>query len=43
MRELPITMYQFEKPFIMDDSATRKELGLKPTPWKEVLAKTVGK
>jgi nucleoside-diphosphate-sugar epimerase len=43
MRELPITMYQFEKPFLMDDSATRKELGLRPTPWKEVLAKTVRK
>jgi nucleoside-diphosphate-sugar epimerase len=43
MRELPITMYQFEQPFVMDDSATRKELVLTPTPWKEVLAKTVGK
>jgi hypothetical protein len=36
-------MYQFEQPFVMDDSATRKELGVTPTPWKEVLAKTVGK
>jgi nucleoside-diphosphate-sugar epimerase len=43
MRELPITLYQFEKPFVMDDSATRKELGLKPTPWSAVLKATVGK
>jgi hypothetical protein len=43
MRELPITLYQFEKPFVMDDTATRKELGLKPTPLSAVLKATVGK
>ena len=32
-----------EKPFVMDDAATRKELGLKPTPWSAVLKATVGK
>jgi nucleoside-diphosphate-sugar epimerase len=37
MRELPITLYQFEKSFVMDDTATRKELGLQPTPWSAVL------
>lgn len=41
MRELPITLYQFEKSFVMDDTATRKELGLKPTPWSAVLKATV--
>lgn len=43
MREVLITMYQFEQPFIIDDSATRNELGLAPTPWGEVLQATVAK
>jgi nucleoside-diphosphate-sugar epimerase len=41
MREVLITMYQLEQPFIIDDSATRNELGLAPTPWREVLHATV--
>ncbi len=43
MREVLITMYQFEQPFIIDDTATRRELGLAPTQWEEVLQATVGK
>ena len=43
MREVLITMYQFEQPFIIDDTATRKELGLAPTRWEEVLQATVVK
>ncbi len=38
MRELPKTMYQFQVPFIIDDSETRRELGVEPTPWPDVLA-----
>ena len=43
MREVLITMYQFEQPFIIDDTATRRELGLAPTRWEEVLQATVVK
>jgi nucleoside-diphosphate-sugar epimerase len=41
IRELPITSYQFEMPFIIDDVETREELGLTPTPWREALAATI--
>jgi nucleoside-diphosphate-sugar epimerase len=41
IRELPTTKYQFMKPFTIDDSATRRELGLQPTPWNEVLSATI--
>jgi nucleoside-diphosphate-sugar epimerase len=41
MREVLITMYQFEHPFVIDDAATRKELGITPTPWNKVLRATV--
>jgi nucleoside-diphosphate-sugar epimerase len=40
-RELPKTLYQFEAPFIMDDHDTRELLGLQPTPWFEVLRRTL--
>ncbi len=43
MREVLITMYQLEQPFIIDDTATRRELGLAPTRWEEVLQATVAK
>jgi nucleoside-diphosphate-sugar epimerase len=42
MRELPTTLYQFERPFVIDDADTREELGLQPTPWAEVMAACVG-
>ena len=41
IRELPHTMYQFEVPFVIDDSATRSSLGLEPTAWAEVLRATL--
>ena len=41
VRELRHTRYQFDAPFIIDDAATRSELGLVPTPWAEVLRATV--
>lgn len=37
MRELPEVLYQFERPFVIDDTDTRQSLGLEPTPWPEVL------
>jgi nucleoside-diphosphate-sugar epimerase len=41
VRELPKTLYQFEAPFIIDDSETRTTFGLEPTPWDEVLQSTI--
>lgn len=41
VRELPKTMYQFEAPFVIDDTSTREILGLEPTPWHDVLCTTV--
>ncbi len=40
-REIPKTLYQFESPFVIDDSETREVLGLMPTPWFEVLRRTL--
>jgi nucleoside-diphosphate-sugar epimerase len=37
IRELPEVLYQFERPFVIDDAETRAVLGLEPTPWPEVL------
>ena len=36
VRELEETRYQFVRPFVLDSSATERELGLAPTPWDEV-------
>jgi len=41
MRELKETYYQFDAPFVLDDSVTRSELKLEPTPWNDVLAANV--
>ncbi|PJN23615.1 NAD-dependent epimerase/dehydratase family protein [Kitasatospora sp. CB02891] len=35
------TAYQFERPFVLDDTATRETFGLAPTPWDEMLAQVV--
>ncbi|HUZ40075.1 MAG TPA: NAD-dependent epimerase/dehydratase family protein [Acidimicrobiales bacterium] len=40
-RELPKTLYQFQVPFVIDDSETRSVFGLQPTPWDEVLRTTI--
>ena len=39
--ELAETMYQFDAPFILDDSLTRQTFGLEPTPWSAMLAAQV--
>jgi nucleoside-diphosphate-sugar epimerase len=41
LREMPKTLYQFEAPFVIDDSETRSTFGLLPTPWDEVLKATI--
>jgi nucleoside-diphosphate-sugar epimerase len=33
--------YQWEQPYVLDDSKVRRELGLEPTPWDEAIATTV--
>ena len=38
IRELRETDYQRERPYLLDDSAARRELGLEPTPWADLLA-----
>ena len=40
MRELQETVYQFERPYVLDSSAIARELGLEPTPWDEVCRAT---
>ena len=42
LRELGETLYQFERPYVLDSSATGRELGLEPTPWDEVCRRTAG-
>jgi len=34
-------MYQFEVPFIIDDTETRNTLHLSPTPWNDVVAQSI--
>ena len=41
LRELPKTTYQFQTPFVIDDSETRATFGLEPTPWDVVLKDTI--
>jgi nucleoside-diphosphate-sugar epimerase len=41
VRELAETLYQFERPFIMDSTASQAALGLRPTPLPEAAAATV--
>ncbi|PTT66638.1 epimerase, partial [Arthrobacter sp. HMWF013] len=41
MRELAETLYQFEKPFVMDSAESQAALGLRPTPLPEAAAATV--
>ncbi|MGZ4580889.1 MAG: NAD-dependent epimerase/dehydratase family protein [Nocardioidaceae bacterium] len=40
LRELGETVYQFERPYVLDSSAIARELGLEPTPWDEVCRRT---
>jgi nucleoside-diphosphate-sugar epimerase len=41
VRELRSVLYQFERPFLVDDAETRERLGVQPTPWRDVLEATV--
>ena len=36
IREVREVGYQFQRPFVCDDSATREVIGLSPTAWREV-------
>ncbi|RPF22581.1 NAD-dependent epimerase/dehydratase family protein [Myceligenerans xiligouense] len=40
MRELRELIYQFERPYVLDDTAARKWFGIEPTPWDEVCRRT---
>ncbi|WP_426227834.1 NAD-dependent epimerase/dehydratase family protein [Pseudarthrobacter sp. DSP2-3-2b1] len=41
VRELAETLYQFEKPFVMDSAESQAALGLRPTPLADATAATV--
>jgi nucleoside-diphosphate-sugar epimerase len=41
VRELKETMYQFDRPFVLDSTAAQVAFGLQPTPWDEVLEATL--
>lgn len=41
MREFRETEYQFDRPYVMDDSAIRSTFGLEPTAWDVLLRQTV--
>lgn len=41
MRELAETLYQFERPFVMDSGASESALGLRPTPLADAASATV--
>jgi nucleoside-diphosphate-sugar epimerase len=40
MRELRELVYQWERPYVLDDSAARARFGITPTPWDEVCRRT---
>jgi nucleoside-diphosphate-sugar epimerase len=40
LREMRETVHQFQRPYVLDSSAARRELGLVPTPWDEVCRAT---
>jgi nucleoside-diphosphate-sugar epimerase len=41
VREVAEMTYQWEQPFVVDDSRFRTELGLGPTPWDDAIAETL--
>jgi len=41
MRELGKTLYQFQMPYVIDDTTTREVFGLQPTPWNDILENVV--
>ena len=40
MRELRDMAYQWARPYVLDDTATRAHFGIEPTPWDEVCRRT---
>ncbi|GAA4694321.1 Nucleoside-diphosphate-sugar epimerase [Promicromonospora umidemergens] len=40
MREMREIIYQWERPYVLDDSAARARFGIAPTPWDEVCRRT---
>jgi nucleoside-diphosphate-sugar epimerase len=40
-RELKETLYQFEKPFVMDSTAAQQRFGLAPTGWETICAEMI--
>jgi nucleoside-diphosphate-sugar epimerase len=40
MREMREILYQWERPYVLDDSAARARFGITPTPWEEVCRRT---
>ena len=40
MRELSHMSYQWTKPYILDDTESRAQFGIEPTPWDEVCRRT---
>jgi hypothetical protein len=41
LKALKETEYQFQRPFILDDSAARKTFVMQPTEWKQILKEVV--
>jgi nucleoside-diphosphate-sugar epimerase len=40
MREMREIIYQWERPYVLDDTATRTRFGITPTPWEEMCRRT---
>lgn len=40
MREVSALSYQWTRPYVLDDTESRKHFGLEPTPWDEVCRRT---
>lgn len=40
LREMRDMLYQWERPYVLDDSATRARFGIEPTGWDEVCRRT---
>ena len=41
LRPVVSLMYQYEAPFVMDDSAARTAFGISPTPWEQMIREVV--
>ncbi|UZN02121.1 NAD-dependent epimerase/dehydratase family protein [Cellulomonas sp. S1-8] len=41
MREIAGVAYQFDQPFVTDDTASRRVLGLEPTGWDTIVTRTL--